>query len=151
MQAIIDADGRLVIASARPVPGNEADAHTWRESDLPAIAAGTTVIADGAHLGTGLIVPHRRRARRPLLRGQEEDNAEHRCVRHPRRAHLRPHKELENPPRLPPERRRPPPRRPSRRHTPQPRPWPHDPHDTRTRLHLPSTGHLQHALLIVSE
>ncbi|MGY4394181.1 hypothetical protein ACVWXB_007480 [Streptomyces sp. TE12347] len=44
------------------------------------MAAGTTVIADGAYLGTGLIVPHRRRAGRPLLRGQE-DNAEHRRVR----------------------------------------------------------------------
>lgn len=80
VQVIIDADSRLVIASARPVPSNKADAHAWRESDLPAIAAGTTVIADGAYLGTGLIVPHRRRAGRPLLRGQEEDNAEHRRV-----------------------------------------------------------------------
>ncbi|MEQ4607618.1 transposase [Streptomyces cavourensis] len=81
VQVIIDADSRLVIASARPVPGNKADAHAWRESDLPAIAAGTTVIADGAYLGTGLIVPHRKRSGRPLLRGQEEDNAEHRRVR----------------------------------------------------------------------
>ncbi|SCK55575.1 DDE superfamily endonuclease [Streptomyces sp. ScaeMP-e48] len=81
MQVIIDADSRLVIASARPVPGNKADAHAWQESDLPAIAAGTTVIADGAYLGTGLIVPHRRRAGRPLLRSQEEDNTEHRRVR----------------------------------------------------------------------
>lgn len=39
------------------------------------------MIADGACLGTGLIVPHRRRAGRPLLRAQEEDNAEHRRVR----------------------------------------------------------------------
>ncbi|MDQ0710763.1 hypothetical protein QFZ55_000215 [Streptomyces luteogriseus] len=37
--------------------------------------------ADGAYLGTGLIVPHRRRAGRPLLRGQEENIAEHRRVR----------------------------------------------------------------------
>ncbi|GGW16310.1 transposase family protein [Streptomyces globisporus] len=66
VQVIIDADSRLVIASARPVPGNKADAHAWRESDLPAIAAGTTVIADGAYLGTGLIVPHRKRSGRPL-------------------------------------------------------------------------------------
>lgn len=51
VQVIIDADSRLVIASARPVPGNKADAHAWRESDLPAIATGTTVIADGAYLG----------------------------------------------------------------------------------------------------
>jgi hypothetical protein len=81
VQVIIEADTRLVVASARPAPGNKADAHVWRESDLPTVAAGTTVIADGAYLGTGLIVPHRRRAGRPLLRGQEEDNAEHRRVR----------------------------------------------------------------------
>lgn len=81
VQVIVDADTRLVIASARPAPGNKADAHVWRESDLPAAVAGTTVIADGAHLGTGLIVPHRKRAGRPLLRGQEEDSAEHRRVR----------------------------------------------------------------------
>ncbi|CAM5356344.1 Transposase OS=Streptomyces violarus OX=67380 GN=FHS41_005170 PE=4 SV=1 [Streptomyces violarus] len=81
VQVIIDADTRLVVASARPAPGNKADAHVWRESVLPDVAAGTTVIADGAYLGTGLIVPHRRRAGRPLLRGQEEDNTEHRRVR----------------------------------------------------------------------
>ncbi|MFJ3637668.1 transposase family protein [Streptomyces sp. NPDC090112] len=81
VQVIMDADSRLVVASARPARGNKADAHVWRESDLPEAAAGTTVIADGAYLGTGLIVPHRRRAGRPLLRGQEEDNAEHRRVR----------------------------------------------------------------------
>lgn len=38
-------------------------------------------IVDGAYLGTGPVVPHRKRAGRPLLRGQEEDNAEHRRVR----------------------------------------------------------------------
>ncbi|WP_416970464.1 transposase family protein [Streptomyces sp. 4F14] len=83
VQVIIGAeDSRLVVASARPAPGNKADAHVWRESDLPATAAGTAVIADGTYLGIGLIVPHRRRVGRPpLLRGQEEDNAEHRRVR----------------------------------------------------------------------
>lgn len=35
----------------------------------------------GAYLGTRLAVPHRKRAGRPLLRGQEEGNAEHRRVR----------------------------------------------------------------------
>ncbi|MGY3334880.1 hypothetical protein ACVW0K_000979 [Streptomyces filamentosus] len=81
VQVIIDADTRLVIALARPAPGNKADAHVWRESGPPATAAGTTVIADGAYLGTGLIVPHRKRVGRPLLREQEEDHAEHRRVR----------------------------------------------------------------------
>lgn len=69
VQVIIDADTRLVIASARPAPGNKADAHVWRESNLQAMEAGTTVIADGTYLGTGLIVPHHRRAGRPFLRG----------------------------------------------------------------------------------
>ncbi|GHI86047.1 hypothetical protein Sxan_34110 [Streptomyces xanthophaeus] len=68
-------------AARRPRRNRHRCAHIWRESDLPAAAAGTTVIADGAYLGTGLIVPHRRRPGRPLLRGQEEDNAEHRRVR----------------------------------------------------------------------
>ncbi|GAA2230391.1 hypothetical protein GCM10010104_24700 [Streptomyces indiaensis] len=52
VEVIVDAGTRLVVASARPAPGNKADGHVWRESHLPAIAAGTTVIADGA-LGTG--------------------------------------------------------------------------------------------------
>ncbi|MEX2975281.1 transposase family protein [Streptomyces sp. C184] len=81
VQVIIDADTRLVIASARPAPGNKADAHVWRASGLPAHCEGTPVLADGAYLGCGLIVPHRKRAKRPLLRAQEEDNAEHRRVR----------------------------------------------------------------------
>ncbi|MFJ6382633.1 transposase [Kitasatospora sp. NPDC092039] len=81
VQVVIDADTRLVVATARPVPGNKADAHAWRASDLPATCAGTTVLADGAYLNTGLVVPHRKRAGRPLLRAQEEDNAEHRRVR----------------------------------------------------------------------
>ncbi|MFJ5878513.1 transposase family protein [Streptomyces sp. NPDC093088] len=81
VRVVIDAETRLVVAAARPAPGSKADAHVWRESGLPALTAGTTVIADGAYLGTGLIVPHRKRAGRPLPRGQEEDDAEHRRVR----------------------------------------------------------------------
>ncbi|GAA2986216.1 hypothetical protein JCM13580A_01830 [Streptomyces drozdowiczii] len=59
VQVTIDTDSRLVIAPARPAPGNKADAHAGRESDLPTIAAVTTVIADGACLGAGLIAPSR--------------------------------------------------------------------------------------------
>ncbi|MFJ2099373.1 transposase family protein [Streptomyces anulatus] len=43
-------------------------------------ATNCVTYADGAYLGTGLIVSHRKRAGRPRLRGQEEDNAEHRHV-----------------------------------------------------------------------
>lgn len=36
VRVVVDADTRLVVAAARPVPGNRADAHAWRASDLPA-------------------------------------------------------------------------------------------------------------------
>ncbi|MEU6783130.1 transposase [Nonomuraea angiospora] len=81
VQVIIDADTRLVVATGRPAPGNRADAHVWRDSGLPALCDGVTTLADGAYLNTGLVVPHRRRAGRALLRAQEDDNAEHRRVR----------------------------------------------------------------------
>ncbi|MFI6768188.1 transposase family protein [Streptomyces sp. NPDC050355] len=81
VQVIIDADTRLVVATARPAPGNKADAHVWRNSDLPAQCHDVTVLGDGAYLNTGLVVPHRKRPRRPLLPGEEADNAEHRKVR----------------------------------------------------------------------
>jgi hypothetical protein len=81
VQVIIDADTRLVVATGRPAPGNKADAHAWRDSGLPALCDGVTALADGAYLNTGLVVPHRRRAGRPLMRAQEEDNAEHRRIR----------------------------------------------------------------------
>ncbi|MEU4548285.1 transposase family protein [Nonomuraea dietziae] len=81
VQVIIDADTRLVVATGRPAPGNKADAHLWRASDLAAHCEGVSVLADGAYLNTGLIVPHRRRTGRPLLRAQEEDNAGHRRIR----------------------------------------------------------------------
>ncbi|WP_435849667.1 transposase [Streptomyces pristinaespiralis] len=78
MQVIIDADTRLVIAAARPVPGNTADAKAWRDSGLATTCAGVTVLADGAYINTGLVVPHRKRPGRALLPGEEEDNAEDR-------------------------------------------------------------------------
>ncbi|MEU1050377.1 transposase family protein [Streptomyces sp. NPDC005897] len=81
VQVIVDADTRLVIAAARPVPGTTADAHAWRNSGLAQHCEGVTVLGDGAYINTGLIVPHRKRPRRELLPGEEEDNAAHRKVR----------------------------------------------------------------------
>ncbi|MFI9550482.1 transposase family protein [Nonomuraea endophytica] len=81
VQVIIDADTRLVMATGRPAPGNKVDAQVWRDSGLPAQCQNVTVLADGAYFNTGLVVPHRRRAGKALLRAQEEDNAEHRRVR----------------------------------------------------------------------
>ncbi|MET9648337.1 transposase family protein [Streptomyces syringium] len=81
VQVIIDADTKLVIAAARPVPGNTADAKAWRDSGLADQCDGVTVLGDGAYINTGLLVPHRKRPGRALLPGEEEDNAEHRRVR----------------------------------------------------------------------
>ncbi|MBT2417772.1 transposase [Streptomyces sp. ISL-22] len=81
VQVVVDADTRLVVAAARPVPGTTADAHAWRRSGLAQHCEGVTVLGDGAYLNTGLIVPHRKRPGRPLLKGEEEDNAAHRKVR----------------------------------------------------------------------
>ncbi|MCD9166300.1 transposase family protein [Streptomyces albireticuli] len=81
VQVIVDAGTRLVVATARPVPGTTADAHAWRASGLAASCEGVTVLGDGAYINTGLIVPHRKRPRRPLMKGEEEDNAEHRRLR----------------------------------------------------------------------
>ncbi|MFD3333881.1 transposase family protein [Streptomyces sp. NPDC058700] len=81
VQVIIDADTRLVIAAARPVHGNTADAKAWLDSGLARHCEGVTVLGDGAFINTGLVVPHRKRPGRALLAGQEEDNPEHRRVR----------------------------------------------------------------------
>jgi hypothetical protein len=78
---IVDAETRLVVAAACPVPGNTADAEAWRDSGLASHCEGVTVLGDGVCINTGLIVPHRRRPGRPLLNGEEEDNAQHRKVR----------------------------------------------------------------------
>ncbi|MFF7927497.1 transposase family protein [Streptomyces mirabilis] len=81
VQVIIDADTRLVVATARPAPGTRADAHVWRDSGLPEQCQGAIVLGDGASINTGLVVPHRKRPGRPLPAGEEADNAEHRRVR----------------------------------------------------------------------
>ncbi len=81
VQVIIDADTTLVIAAARPVPGNTADAKAWRDSGLAAACEGVTVLADGACINSALVVPHRKRPGGALLSGEEEDNAKHRRVR----------------------------------------------------------------------
>ncbi|MGW6014299.1 transposase family protein [Streptomyces sp. NPDC055210] len=81
VQVIVDADTRLVIAAARPAPGTTADAHAWRASGLTEHCQDVTVLGDGGSLNCGMVVPHRKRPRRPLLAGEEADNAQHRKVR----------------------------------------------------------------------
>lgn len=60
VQVIVDAETRPVVAAARPVPGNTADAKAWRDSGLAEHCEGVTVLGDGAYINTGLIVPHHR-------------------------------------------------------------------------------------------
>ena len=81
VQVIIDANTHLVVATARPTPGNKADAQFWRGSGLAQQCQGVTVLGDGAYINTSLVVPHRKRPGRPLLAGEEADNKEHRWVR----------------------------------------------------------------------
>lgn len=68
VQVIVDAESRLVVATARAVPGNTADAQAWRDSGLAQHCEGVTVLGDGAYINTGLIVPHRKRPGRPRER-----------------------------------------------------------------------------------
>ncbi|GHA33379.1 hypothetical protein GCM10010372_36810 [Streptomyces tauricus] len=81
VQVIVDADTRLVIAAARPAPGTTADAHAWHASGLTEHCQDVTVLGDGAYLNCLMVAPHRKRPRRPLLAGEEADNAAHRTVR----------------------------------------------------------------------
>ncbi len=44
VQVSIDADTKLVVATARPTPSNRADARVWRESVLAEQCQGVTVL-----------------------------------------------------------------------------------------------------------
>jgi hypothetical protein len=76
----IDQFGRLL----RAVRARGGDGCGWgRPWRLPLAeqCQGVTVLGDGACINIGLIVPHRKRPGRPLLKGEKEDNAAHRKVR----------------------------------------------------------------------
>lgn len=104
-QVVIDADTRLVVAVGRPLPGIRNDCKAWELPGAKDANSRTTVIADGGYRGSLInltavtpVGPHSRVGTRnttPRTQGQ---------VLH--RAHLRPDEELEDPPRLPPERQR---------------------------------------------
>ncbi|GAA4335145.1 hypothetical protein GCM10023086_67420 [Streptomyces venetus] len=122
-QVVIDADSCLVVAVGRPVAGNRNDCKAWEESGAMAAVGKTMTIADGGYRGTGLVTPHRRaRKGEELAAWKEEHNHSHKKRPRPRRARLRPHEELEDPARLPLERRRRSPRHARHRTPAQPRP-----------------------------
>ncbi|MFS0694782.1 transposase [Streptomyces nitrosporeus] len=60
-QVVIDADSRLVVVVGRPLPGNRNECRARAGSGVQQAAGNPTTIADSLHLGTGLIMPHRRR------------------------------------------------------------------------------------------
>lgn len=68
-QVIIDTDTKLVVAAARPVPGDTADAKAWWDSGLAQRCGGMTELDDGAYINTGLVVPHRRELRCGPVKG----------------------------------------------------------------------------------
>ncbi len=81
-QVVIDADSQLVVAVGRPLPGNRNDCKAWELSGAKAAVGRATVIADGGHRGTGLLIPHRReRGQTELPAWKEEHNTAHRKVR----------------------------------------------------------------------
>lgn len=71
LQVNIDADTRLVVATARPAPGNKAEALVGRNSGLLEQCQGVTVLGDGVYINIGLIVPHRKRPGRPFWPASE--------------------------------------------------------------------------------
>lgn len=82
MQVLIDAATRLVVAVGQPQPGNRNDCTAYTASKIHRVAARATVLADGGYHGTGLLIPHRRRAGQTDLPGwKERDNTAHRRIR----------------------------------------------------------------------
>lgn len=64
VQIVIDIDTRLVVAVGRPGRGNCGDAPAFRTSGVADdidTAGIDIVLADGACIGTGCVVPHRKR------------------------------------------------------------------------------------------
>jgi hypothetical protein len=116
MQVLIKAETKPVLAVGRPMPCNHNDCTAFADSGIDKACGESTVIADGGYQGTGLLIPHRRKAGQDRLpQWKEEHNASHRRVR----ARVE-HVFARIPPRLPSEGRR----RPlghQRRHA-QPRP-----------------------------
>ncbi|MFJ5678285.1 transposase [Streptomyces sp. NPDC093097] len=80
-QVVIDAGTRLVVVAGRPMPGSRNDCKAWAESGAEAAIGRTLTIADGGYLGTGLVMPHRRRRGLELPTWKEAHNKSHKQVR----------------------------------------------------------------------
>lgn len=76
-QVVIDADTRRVVVVGQPLPGNRNDCRAWEQSSAKAAVGKTMTIADGGYPGTGLVMPHRRRAGEELPDWKQEHNRSH--------------------------------------------------------------------------
>nr|WP_270890740.1 transposase [Streptomyces sp. DHE17-7] len=83
VQVIVDAETRLVVATARPFPAHaDAKMPGGTPFGLAATLQGMTVLGDAPTINTGSDrSPRKTPAGRSLLKGEEEDNAQHRKVR----------------------------------------------------------------------
>ncbi|GGM94981.1 transposase [Streptomyces fuscichromogenes] len=80
-QVVIDAGTRLVVVVGRPLPRNRNDCKAWAESGAEAAVGRTLTMADGGYLGTGLVMPHRRRKGVELPAWKQAHNKSHKQVR----------------------------------------------------------------------
>ncbi|MFJ1681049.1 transposase [Streptomyces sp. NPDC088251] len=80
-QVVIDADTRLVVVIGQPLPRNRNDCKAWDESGAKASVGRTTTIADRGYPGTGLVIPHRRRAGEELPEWKKAHNKSHKQTR----------------------------------------------------------------------
>lgn len=67
--------------SGQPLPGNRNDCKAWEQSGAKAAVGRTLTNADGGYPGTGLVMPHRRRAGEELPDWKQEHNRSHTQVR----------------------------------------------------------------------
>jgi hypothetical protein len=82
LQVLINANTHLVVAVGRPLPGNRNDCNAYSDSGVDDAAGQAVVLADGGYQGTGLFLPHRRKAGQTELPAwQQEHNTDHRRVR----------------------------------------------------------------------
>ncbi|MFI5828487.1 transposase [Streptomyces sp. NPDC051578] len=105
-QVVIDADTGLVVVVGRPLPGELQRPPGMGRVRCQAGSRQHQTIADGGYLGTRLIMLHRWRKGGELPDRKQARKQEPQTGSRSRRARLRPYEDLEDPARLPPERRR---------------------------------------------
>ncbi|MFG3155371.1 transposase family protein [Streptomyces sp. NPDC048219] len=80
-QVVIDADIRLVVVVGRPLAGNRNDCKAWGESGAKAAVGKTPRSPTVDTQAPDSSSPTANAPGAPLLKGEEEDNAQHRKVR----------------------------------------------------------------------